>query len=88
MGRDGISIHGFDDKTESLLLGSGEKLSVKDYLKLIEEEERGTLLQEQVNSHPDIVEFFGDRLASVRIVTLLFKDKPKIFRAALKNTDR
>ena len=84
MGRDGISIHGFDDKTESLLLGSGEKLSIKDYLKLIEEEERGTLLQEQVISHPDIVEFFGDRLASVRIVTLLFKDKPKIFRAALK----
>ena len=84
MGRDGISIRGFDEETTSLLLGNGEKLSIENYLKLMEEEERGTLIQEQVTSHPDIVDSFGDRLASVRIITLLFKDRPKVFRAALK----
>lgn len=84
MGRDGISIQGFNEETNSLILGSGEKLRINEYLKQLEEESRGTVLQEQVPSHPQIIEMFGNRLASVRIITLLFKDKPKTFRASLK----
>lgn len=84
MGRDGIGVLDYDENAHALLLSNGEKLPVARYLSLLREETRGTVIQEMVKPHPETIRVFGDRLSSVRILTLLYQNDAKVQHVSLR----
>ncbi len=84
LGRDGTAVLGFDESNNSLILANETRLSVNDFLQRLKEEDRGTVFQHSVAPHPETVEIFGNRLSSLRLVSLMHKEKTRVFKAVLK----
>lgn len=84
LGRDGIAVTEYDRMNNSLVLANGNQFPMEDFIQHLKEEVRGTVFQKMVHPHPRTVKYFGNRLSSVRVVSLSFKTGPRVFRAVLK----
>jgi hypothetical protein len=79
-----IKINGFDQTTKQMTLAQGESIAIDQFIKSLQQFSDGYMFQEVVHPHRVIRELCGDRVASVRVVVLLDRHGPQIFRAGWK----
>ena len=80
-----IALHGYDSRSGTLQRTDGSVISLDDFLADVTTNySRGYLFQKLVSPHSVMRALCGDRLATVRIVTIATKGGVKVFRAALK----
>jgi len=66
-----VAINERDDSGQALVLGSGERLTIADFVAGLEASaQHGYVIQEKLHPHPAIAERCGNRLTSARIVVL------------------
>jgi len=82
-GRGAVSIKCLDATQDSLVLSDGSRVGVGDFLdKLHNPNGLGYMFQELARPSEDCIQFFGDRLSSVRVWVLVGEAGPKIFYCA------
>jgi hypothetical protein len=80
-----LGIRRFIAASNSLETMSGEEIPLDAYVSdIVENYPAGYLFQKFLSPHPVIRGLCGDRLATVRIVTLTRDDEPAVFRACWK----
>lgn len=84
-GRGGFSALSYDRGSDLILHGDGKKSSIKTVVEQFSQNwVTGYVFQELLRPHPDIERIIGQRLSSVRIIVLLTKAGPVVFRAVWK----
>jgi hypothetical protein len=79
------SLVGVEAASGTLSTIGGEKLEIEDYLDTITEKYgQGYIFQKRVVPHADVRAIAGDRLATVRVMTILTAKGPELLRAAWK----
>lgn len=84
-GRGAFSAISYDRETDALRMGNGESRPISDVLEMFQEKwARGYIMQKLLEPHPEVAALVGNRLSSLRVIVLLTKDGPRIFRAVWK----
>lgn len=84
-GRGAFSAVGYDSQTDAVKLGNGELKQVSEIVKMFQFPwAQGYVLQKLLQPHKDVAEIVGPRLSSLRVIVVLQKDGPKVFRAVWK----
>lgn len=88
------SVEGIDLERDVLLLTGGREISVEDYVrevpvaicanKKLRSSNTGYIFQERIEQHPFIDRLTGGRIACLRLIVLLGRDGPHLFRAFWK----
>lgn len=79
------SFQAYDKASDQLVALSGARLSVEAFAKDVAELfPAGYLLQRRVTPHADLRAIVGDRLATVRVLTIRTKDGARVHRAVWK----
>jgi hypothetical protein len=79
------SLEGYQSRGDCLLLPGGERLPLTDFVDEVTRHfAAGYLFQRRLTPHPLVRAIAGDRLATVRIMTMCGADGPHILRAAWK----
>lgn len=80
-----IAISGVDAAAGTLRAGNGAVLDIKDFAQLVATEfHGGYVFQERLRPHPAVVAVCGDRIATVRLLTICQEGEPEIVAAAWK----
>jgi hypothetical protein len=80
-----LGIKRYVPASDSLETVRGDEIPLKDYLSdIVEHYPQGYLLQKFLSPHPAVQAMCGNRLATVRIVTLAREGEPDILRACWK----
>jgi hypothetical protein len=80
-----IALFGCDPRTGEVIDAVGKIISVETLLDDIESHySAGYVFQELLSPHRDLTAAIGERVATVRIVTIATANGPKVFRAAWK----
>ena len=75
----------FDAATGTVHLSNGKTMSVAELWALIENNFKdGYLFQERLASHPDIARLCGDKIATVRLLTIVQDGEPEILATVWK----
>ncbi len=79
-----VRINGIDRPVKQMTLASGEPIDTDQFINGLRHFPDGYMFQEIVHPHRVIREVCGDRVASVRVVVLLGRRGPQVFRATWK----
>ena len=79
-----LSADAFDEEANGVVLQGGEVVTPEDVASSLSKREAGYVLQRRMRSDPDLVQLFGPRLWSVRVLVLLTPTGPIIHRAVAK----
>jgi glutathione synthase/RimK-type ligase-like ATP-grasp enzyme len=84
-GRDVLAVESIDRETDTLHLASGRQMPVNGLAERYPNGLRdGVLFQELLRPHPDIRKLCGPRICSVRIVTVIHREAPRILATVWK----
>lgn len=79
------SVDHFDAVNNHLILTTGHRLALDDYVSYVKKYgASGYLFQARISPHAAIREICGNRLATVRLLTVVAKGQPKLLRACWK----
>ncbi len=78
------AVEGLDRESDRLTFGDGREVPMVDYLRELEGFESGAVLQEVLQSHPQIAEATGGRVSTIRLIVLVHDDGPEVYRAIWK----
>jgi glutathione synthase/RimK-type ligase-like ATP-grasp enzyme len=79
------SVTAYDADADVLVLSNGARVPVESYVAELEQFFKdGYIFQDRLVPHPALLELFGDRIATVRIVVLLTEEGPTITHCLLK----
>jgi hypothetical protein len=79
------SFEGYEASSDSLLTITGEEIALERFVADVAAHYGGGyLLQCRLDPHPAVRALVGNRLATVRVMTMLTRDGPEILRAAWK----
>lgn len=80
-----VSLDGYDASSDTLIGADGRRIALPVFVAEVAKHfGSGYLFQKRLTPHPEVREICGDRIATVRVVTLLTKAGPKVFRACWK----
>lgn len=79
-----ISAGGYDRDADEVVLKGGQRAGVARLALELATRDDGYLFQRRLGPHPAIAEKFGNRLWSVRLVLLITRGRPFLFRAVAK----
>jgi hypothetical protein len=80
-----IALEAYDPKTDSLVAGAGRRIAVADFTAAVAANYRGGyLLQRRIEPEAHVRAVAGNRLATVRAVTILTDAGPQLLRALWK----
>jgi hypothetical protein len=74
----------YDEKTDSLALGDGQRVDVEDFACEIVKLKSGFIFQELLCPHRDLAQVCGKRVSTIRCIVLISEKRVEIFRAAWK----
>jgi hypothetical protein len=74
----------FDASTDSIVMDSDGTRGVEDLATRFRSANSGYLFQELLRPHEEIRRFIGDRLCTLRVITLLERDRSRLFMAVWK----
>lgn len=79
------SLERYDPAQDRLVTTTGQRLPLIDYMAQVKAHARcGYLFQRRASPHAAIRHICGDRLATIRVLTIVTKGQPKILRACWK----
>jgi hypothetical protein len=79
------SLDQYDATTDALVTTTGHVFSIDTFISFVKTHSAsGYIFQKRVSPHSAIREICGDRLATVRFLTIVARGKPKILRACWK----
>jgi hypothetical protein len=79
------SLEAYDGASDSLLLAGGQQLPLERFVEEVTRHySAGYILQRRVSPHPAVRALVGERLATVRVMTIFSREGPQILRAAWK----
>ena len=80
-----IALEAYDRATDSLIAGPDRKIPVEDFAAAVAEHYKGGyIFQRRISPHAGVRAVAGDRLATVRAITILTEQGPQLLRALWK----
>jgi hypothetical protein len=80
-----VGLEGYDAETDSVIALNGRKLPLEAFVAEVARDfQAGYMLQPRVAPHSAVRALVGERLATVRVVTICTTEGPKLLRAAWK----
>lgn len=80
-----IGLDAYDARTDSLVCGPHRKVAVGDFVAAVAEHySAGYIFQRRVSPHAAVQAIAGDRLATLRVITILSDAGPEVLRALWK----
>jgi Sugar-transfer associated ATP-grasp len=80
-----IGLDAYDRATDSVVAGQGRKIPVDAFAAAVAEHYKGGyILQRRISPHAGVRAIAGDRLATVRAITILTEQGPQLLRALWK----
>jgi len=80
-----IGLEGYEPETDSLSAGEGRTIPVAEFVAAVTEHYKGGyIFQRRISPHVRMRAVMGDRLATVRVITILTDKGPEVLRAMWK----
>ena len=80
-----VSAEGYQQSCDSVLTTAGRLISLDDFVSYVKSHAAsGYQFQSRISPHADILQICGNRLATVRLLTIMRNGKPELLRACWK----
>lgn len=80
-----VAVTAFDSGTDRLLLRNGEAIEVGAFVRdMTDKDEGGFIFQDLLHPHPALAEVCGDRISTVRLMTVIEEGGPEIISTIWK----
>lgn len=84
-GKGTFLVKAYDQKHQALILNDNKHLPLTAFINALSQyQDEGVIFQEKLEPSEAVRDYCGDRLSSVRLIVLMHKDGPRLFRAAWK----